>query len=540
MPRINIHNGGAVGIVKDTDRPPYTLPPEAWSDGQNVRFVDNKVSKFLGHSAVFDPPTVAPYWALAVPTSTALYWVYAGLAKVYVHEGGVHTDLTRTSGGDYSAAASLIWNGGILNGVPILNNGVDVPQFWATIDPATKLANLTNWPAGVTCDVFRPFKAFGLALGVHKSSGTVHHPHMVKWSHPADPGAVPSSWDETDATKDAGETDLTDTDAGIIKDGLELGNLFIVYKEGSTWAMQFVGGSFIFRFFKLPWSSGILTKDCVVALPPKGAQKQGSAGHFVATGDDLIVHDGQSIRSLVDRRWRRWLAANIDTSNFGRSYCVVNFAQREAWFCFPEVGSTWPSLVLAWNLVDGSVGVRDIADMSFMAHGPISETDPTASWDGDADTWADDTTLWNDQLFTPFVRRLLSCDPTNTKLFQMDNTNQANAVNMSSYVERQGLAIIGRDRQNKPIVDFSKRKLVHRVWARGAGGPFTIKVGVQEKEDDAVTYSSGMTFDPSSDEYVDVDPPISGRLITVRFESSANVAWTISSYDLDIEVLGEF
>src|SRR5258706_476813 len=79
--------------------------------------------------------------------------------------------------------------------------------------------------------IIRSFGPYLLALNVTKGANI--YPHMVKWGHPADPGSVPSSWDETDETKDTGEKDLPDVTAGVIQDGLPLQGNFYVYKEGS-------------------------------------------------------------------------------------------------------------------------------------------------------------------------------------------------------------------------------------------------------------------------------------------------------------------
>ncbi|KKL76808.1 hypothetical protein LCGC14_2041240, partial [marine sediment metagenome] len=247
MPRIPIHNIGVGGIIKDI--PPHLLPPEMWSDGQNMRFRDGKVVKFTGHEAVFDPPSIAPYWAIAAQTAAEQFWLYAGLAKIYtVEQDGTHTEITRASG-DYTGIAGDLWDGTVLAGIPVVTNGVDDPQSWSPIAAATPLVDLPNWPANTTCKHIRAFKNFLVALHITES-GTVK-PHMVKWSHPADPGSVPSSWDDTDATKDAGEVELADSQAGIIQDALGLRDILLIYKDNSIWGMQHIGGQFIFRFFPM-------------------------------------------------------------------------------------------------------------------------------------------------------------------------------------------------------------------------------------------------------------------------------------------------
>ena len=526
MPFIPVSNVGSLGIVKDV--PPHELPPEAWSDGRNVRFTDNKVVKMKGSSRVFDPPTIAPYWLMQARSVSEVAWIYAGLAKVYAFFTAGHTDITRASGGDYSATAVGLWNGGILGGIPILNNGVDPPQYWASVDTGTDLANLTNWPASTEAAVVRPFKNFLVALDVTKS-GT-RSPHLVKWSHPADPGSVPSSWDETDATKDAGENQLADSESGFIFDGRQLRDIFVIYKENSTWGMLFIGGSFVFRFFKILGQSGVLTSNCIGVLG-------NGARHFVPTSDDVIIHDGQQAQSVLDRRMRRFLSTTMDTTNFNRSFTVANSVDDEMWFCFPESGQTWPNLALVWNWKDGTVSVRELANASFIATGEIVE-DTDETWDADTQVWDDDASVWDQLRHRPQEKRLLQADPVNTRLHFLEDTEQRDGSNFLSYVERTGLALVGRDRQGNPKVDFEARKLVRRMRPKMRGGPVEIRVGAQDFIDGPINYSSPVTFTPGVDEYVDAC--VSGRLIATRFEANADVSWELDGYDLDVELLGVY
>ena len=142
MPRIPVHDIGTIGIIRDV--PAHLLVPEAWSNGQNVRFQDNKVLKFKGHTTVFDPPSIVPYWALAAQTATDVFWLYAGLDKVFtVEQSGTHTDITRASG-DYTGTVTDLWNGTVLAGIPVITNGIDDPQSWSPIAAATALVDLPN------------------------------------------------------------------------------------------------------------------------------------------------------------------------------------------------------------------------------------------------------------------------------------------------------------------------------------------------------------------------------------------------------------
>src|SRR3954470_581802 len=127
---IEIDDIAKYGVIRDT--PAHQLPPEAWTLGENVRFNDESISRLSGETAVFGTPTVAPYGSQFIATTGIPYWIYLGLNKAYVWDGTTHTNITRQTAGvdvNYNATGALDWNTTILGGIPIQNNGIDVPQY---------------------------------------------------------------------------------------------------------------------------------------------------------------------------------------------------------------------------------------------------------------------------------------------------------------------------------------------------------------------------------------------------------------------------
>lgn len=515
-------------MVKDT--PAHLLPPEAWSDSRNMRFRDGVAVKFTGHSNVFGAPSIAPHWAMPVTDPNNAFWMYSNLTKMHATDGTTHTDITRTVGGDYAATNDRLWNGGILGGIAVITDGVTVPQYWATASLGTPLAALPNWPATALCRVIRPFKNFLIALNITKS-GTMY-PHMVKWSHPADPGTIPISWDETDPTKDAGERNLEDSQYGSIVGGLSLRDLFMIYKERSVWAAQLIGGQFIFRYLQMFESIGLLNEKCVTAYGKGGAK------HFLATGDDILVHNGQEPQSILEKRWHKFLNANINSNRFRRCYVIENPAEHEVWFCFPEVGADWPTLAMVWNSVENTIAVRELnGGIPHIALGPIPGANAGGIWDADTNTWDSDTSLWDEQTFFGQKARLLQSNRNVSKLQLLDDTELFDGLAPTAYLERQALAVIGQDRQGNPKMDFTQRRLVKRIWPKITGGPVNIRLGMQEQLNGPITWYGPKTFNPNTQKYLDFTA--NGRLPAIRFETNGSESWELHGYDLEIKPLGQ-
>lgn len=524
MTRVPIHNIGSVGIIKDVSG--HLLPPEAWTDGNNVRFRDGQVSRFEGHGEIFGTPSVDPWFTISVPDAAQVYWIYTSLLKAFVYQGGDHSDITRESGGDYSATNGRDWNGTVIGGVLVLNNGTDVPQYWPAINTATPLDALDAWPEGTTARVIRTFRNFLIALNV--TSEGEQFPHRVLWSHGADPGTLPNSWDHTDPTKDAGINDLSDVNAGSIRDGQTLRDFFVIYKDESTWVVRFIGGQYIFQWNNVLTTSGILAPRCAAPVD-KGLY------NFVHTGDDLIRFDGQNAESILDTRWRKFLNNDIDSENFRNCFAADNPTRGEAWFCYPESGAELPTKALIWNYVENTISNRGFNGTG-LAQGVIEELQE-GTWDDDNQAWDNDEDPWARAL----RRQLLINDPTNTKFFQLDTGRTFNGVVFQSFVERTGLAIYGEDRQGRPKVDTGIRKTANRIWPKVVGGPIEVQLGAQEDLDDDVVWASAQLFDPANgDRYLDFDG-VNGRLIAVRFQNPAGSdnSWTLEGYDLNVEVLGE-
>src|SRR6056300_525089 len=94
MPLIPFDNVGSIGIIKDT--PPYNLPQGAWSDGNNVRFLDNGVKKIAGYKEVMSTCPFAPYYIHPYLTTAGLYyWIAYGTADIAVYTGTTWIDITR-------------------------------------------------------------------------------------------------------------------------------------------------------------------------------------------------------------------------------------------------------------------------------------------------------------------------------------------------------------------------------------------------------------------------------------------------------------
>jgi hypothetical protein len=515
---------GDIGIIRDVK--PHELPPTAWSNGLNVRFEDGFVAKTSGDVAVFGSTSVAPYGIMPVPLRSLYYWLYMGLTKVYVYDGTSHTNITRQTAladVNYTGTADNLWTGGVLGGVPVLNNGVDVPQMWLPATVGTKLAALSNWPAATTAEVLRIYKQFLLALDVTKS-GT-RYPTTLKWSHPADPGTVPVSWDETDPTKDCGEYTFSETGDWLV-DCAPLRDSIIVYKEATTWSMQYIGGVDIFRFSKLFDSFGAAAKNCAVEFTP--------GKHIVLTQGDIVVHDGNSAESILAKKWRTWLASNI---NGGSKYhhIVVQYNKEEVWCCVATGSNTFCNYALIWNWRTLAITLRELPNISQMESGIVTLATTTT----DSLTWADSTEAWaGARLYQSGEAKLLMACPEALLIRRLDYTETFNGTTIAASVERTGIGIPLK--QSLPP-DFTAMKFCRNIWPRiegTIGGVVNVEIGTQSNIGADTVWQTAKPYTIGYS--TKIDCLASGRLLGIRFSSDTDITWKLHGYELDVDFGGNF
>jgi hypothetical protein len=446
------------------------------------------------------------------------------LTKAFVYDGAVHTDITRLAG-NYTGTLTREWNGTILGGIPVLNNGIDVPQYWSSYSAGTDLIALLNWPATYRAKVLRAFGSQLVAFNITKAG--VPYPHNVLFSHSADPGTLPSSWDAADPTKDTGENSLPDVESGIILDAMMLRGVMYIGKENAIWRMRSIGGRFLFAFDTYLETAGVIASRCMTNVGILGQQT-------LWTQDDILLHNGSGQESILTKRWKRELFSQIDSTNYGNCFSFDNARQQEVWFCYPTPGATQPNRALVWNY-STKERLFTTVDIDFRNQAAaIVPTSDATTWEDLSDTWEEDQVQWESNE----RRRVIVCATDVTKFKSLDQGLSNDGSAYTSTLQRTGLSIVGRKRTGEWIVDFKKVKTFKRVWLKISGGPVTVRIGSQMLVDGTVTWQAPVVFNPGTDLYVDT--VLTGRAMAIEISATDSVAWTLMGYKVELNVGGNF
>lgn len=500
------------------DLSPEEAPQDKWTGAQNIVFKETS-SERVGGFLDFAPTLTLgqPLFAVMFINSQLSYWVYVdnGGQRIMVTNGAINWDitpvapvLTTSEAGDWTATT--------LNGVLVLNNGLNTPLYWAG-NTSQKCLRLPGWPANTSANSVRAYKYHLIAMGI--TTAGVEYPHLVRWSSGADPGTIPQEWTPT-PTNDAGDVLVADTQGKCV-DGLPLRDVFVIYKEFATYVLQYVAGEYVFTARKLFLTSGIQSNNCIAEI---------NGEHWVLTSTDVIRHDGQTFQSVVTNMVRNALINSINPAKIKQCCLVSRHNKQQIWVCIPTANNPWLNLAYTINTELGSVGVRDLPNASFVARGVVSKAN-SDDWDSSVGPWDEDTTFWNQQTYSVNEDSILMTSAADNKLYSVDSISSANGQPISAYLERTGL----------PIGDFLQRKIMTRVVPRiegAAGTVVNIRVGAQSIFDAPVSWGPVTPYTIGQD--VQVSSFAEGRLLAVRFESTGDAVWKLHSYRVEFVDQGLF
>jgi len=532
MALIPVDNVGQVGIVKDIN--PWQLPPNVWSDGNNVRAEHGAILKSPGYAEVMATCPVVPLYITNLKTAADNYWIIGGTAAIHVYKDSTDSwsNITRSSG-IYHATAEENWTSTVLGGILVMANGFDDPQFWAldsTGEPqvGTVMADLTNWPADLECYSMRAFRSFLVALNITNSSGVsdARYTRLVKWSTEAATQTVPSSWDETSAIVDAGTYELADS-KGAILDGLPLRDSFMIYKEDSIYSMTYVGTPFIFAFRQLSPSVGALTKNCVAEF---------DGGHFFFGNGDIYINNGEKVESILPHKIRDYVFNFIDGAQYKKSFVVADYGNTEMWACFPSADNTSNQCnkAVVWNWTNQSFTLRDLPNLSHIGYGSIADPNAFTTWAAASSiTWSAALGAWS-ATWSTVENVLVMAGLTDTKIYRNASGNKEDTTDMTSYIERTGMAMGAQGNEDRTLV-----KRIKAIWPRmevSGANTVNVYVGTQMSTEEGVTWTSAYTFNPDSQSKVSCRA--SGKLYGVKFESTGDFYWRLDGYDIEVEDAG--
>ncbi len=535
--RLSVVNVGDLGIFHDV--PGHALPPNAWTRGLNVRFEDGVVRPAGRNVASAGPMQIPPYWSQYMVD----YWVYAGakssgeMGVWTIDPSSIHVELTTGDGIVPSWTPQARITGGMINSNLVISNTVTPPAYWAGFSPTVEKLKWLPWDDTNTWQgknwaaaAIRPFKRWLFALGPIEEG--IPNPRRIRNSAAAPPNTIPATWDDTDTENDASFIDDASADRYDFIDGLALGDEFVAATEQTVWIGQATGiPDAPFRFRKVFDEAGVLSTDCMVTS---------GRLQFMLTQNDLVVHDGSKIRSILEGKSKRWLFSNIEPAHIDSAFIFYSPRTGEVWVCFPELGATHCTIALSVNMRDGEkVGIREIPALRHIDIG-ADYSDVQALLYQNSNFTIQSSTFPHTRTSTVLVaQERLGVSPddltglVNLKHYASDPGPTSDPFGS---VEREHLTFPPESRGELQDTRIKRCTAVYPTFSRQPDGPVYISVGTSVSAGGIVSWSPEKVYDARTTRDGRVPFRQEGRSLSIKFRSNGD--WQLSGYDLDIVPLG--
>jgi hypothetical protein len=497
------------GFISDT--PAHEVGPDFFTLMTNVVMRSGFPQRLPGSRSVYGTAlaTAAPtqlMHAINAEVSGTNYWLlFEEDGTAWAIEGANATQIdnsllqTVNSPADYSS--------GLLNGVPVFNNGADEPVYWA----GANLVTLTDWTASESCQFIAPFQYHLFALNMSESGGAF--PSKLKWSDAAEPGTIPDSWTPA-AGNEAGDAELSDSPGGLLC-AYPLRDSLMIYKRSAMYQAKYVGGNNVFNFRKVQSTSGALTPRSVCDV---------NGMHLVVSDGDIVLTDGSTRRSIGEARVKDWLFNQLDQTNYPNLFCSYNRAQGEVLIGFPTAGSEFCNSALIYDVEMDSFGVRDLAAVTHAPVGFINDTSESNTWADRTEVWADSVGAWGSSTVATARDSMV--------LIRTDEMHQQDVTD----AETMG-ATLGK--YSMPMGDAARVKFLKRVHVKAQAnyGTLFVRAGSQMEPNDTITWSDEVAI---TDPEQVVNVFAQGRYISVQLRSAGSNVWKVTGLDLEMELRGYF
>ena len=368
------------------------------------------------------------------------------------------------------------------------------------------MQTLPDWPANTSARSIRAFKYHLIAMDI--TTDSVQTPEKVMWSSAADPGTVPQSWTPL-PENDAGDNPLSETVGGVV-DGLALRDVFVLYKNHSTYYMQYIGGTFVFQFHLLFPTSGIQTTNCVAEMDGK---------HWVYTDDDIIVHDGNSFQSIADNVYRSYVQNSINPEQQHFAHVAVDLPKGEFWVCFPTDDDPGCDVAAIFSTGSGVWGNRDLPQATFTARGIIPDDGASAQWDDQTQTWSTISRYWDQRAYNLTNDKLVFCNGVG--MYEVDAANDAAGQPVEAFVERIYWTYGG----DQGIWDNDTLRSIYPHITGTDGDKIIARVGATRAAAQGIQWSAPQEL--TIGDVTAIDAMVTGRFVHIRFESTGGQPWQI-------------
>jgi hypothetical protein len=296
----------------------------------------------------------------------------------------------------------------------------------------------------------------------------------------------------------------------------------IVFESHASWLLSYIGGAFTFGNRRLFATAGLLAANAWGAL--------GAELVFVSDGDVLIT-DGQQVKSLLTRRMRSAMFGQLNVAARNRVFVTVSAARRQVVIAFPTGSNTYCDKALVWDYADDNLGIVDLPLYSFAVPTYALNTG-SDSWDATASAWDEQVKLWDYGGFNSADAYLVACRPGAGATGAFEATGQA-----ESSADGPLECIVRKEKM--PLGAADRLAQVTRLYPKVQGPDGTElfwRVGTARTPGESTSWGPEQSFVIGRDQKLDVRR--TGRYVGVQMRSLTDRAWTLLGVDIEFQDAG--
>jgi hypothetical protein len=150
------------------DLPANEVGEDFYTGCSNVQFRSGFAGRVLGSRAAYGTLPTEVLHMLNARVGPTNFWLFLGADDIHANETSNTDDVT----GSALTAVSQPWQWAstLLNGVPVVTNGLDQPRYWGG-DVGTPFQTLPDWPAATSCKSIVAFQYHLIALDIDGPGG---------------------------------------------------------------------------------------------------------------------------------------------------------------------------------------------------------------------------------------------------------------------------------------------------------------------------------------------------------------------------------
>lgn len=505
---------GKAGIAPD--QLPFSLPPHAFTNAENVYFSHGRVGKSPGwEKFAFDvdvPFSEDQLWFQSWNNGGSTKTVFCGVTALTLWNGSAISTPTVDSP---SLGSATSWNSAVFGDYVIVNNGISPPRHSGSGAAFTKLAGWeTTFGAGATCAGMVAYRGFLFAWGVNGDNYTYY------WSDESPLNSFPTSWDYTDTTKLAG-FDSVLADDGPIIGAKVLSNRLVIYTRFAAYSVT-LGGQTVFQQSRL-FGMGLVAPDAVIEY---------SNSHAVVGTSGIYTHQASVPVRMANNVIEQFMYSDMTT--LGGVSSSHNEMEHEIAFLYPNSGNANPRAAIFWSWLENT-WTRMTFPFDVMRIDASEQGDLLIDWDSITTTWDSESRTWAEMLQTDPRRRMMMLGKRSW--YTMDRgykrATDAGDQDYYAYAERLFLDLTSVLKSSVPYTAITA------IYPRIRGvGKVNFQVGYSIGSNDAPTWTPAQQYDCDVAGSFRVPVRTTGRWLHYRigsWEGTPNPGWwEIDGIDLEI------